>query len=155
MAEEQELRYLVRVANTDLAGQKRLGHALTKIKGVSFMLSNCLCKISGLDPVMQAGSLTDAQIKKIEDILTKPIDSGVPLWLLNRRKDVETGEDLHIIGGDIRFTKENDVKRLQKTRSRRGYRHASGLPMRGQRTKSNFRRSKSRGKGGLGVKKKK
>jgi len=151
---EQEHRYLVRVANTDLKGEMQLGNGLAKIKGVSYMLSNCLCKLSQIDPFMKVGVITDAQIERIEGILANPLQNGVPLWMLNRRKDVETGEDIHLLGGDLRFTKQNDLKRLMKTRSYKGFRHAVGLPLRGQRTKSNFRKSKSRGKGGLGVKKK-
>jgi len=52
--------------------------------------------------------------------------------------------------GDLKFTKENDIKLLKKVKSYRGMRHALGLPVRGQRTKSNFRRNK--GKASLGVK---
>jgi len=154
-AQEQELRYLVRVANTDLKGEQHIGQGLTNIKGVSFMLANCLCKLAKIDPTVKAGLLSDAQVKSIEEVLNNPLEQGVPLWMLNRRKDVESGKDLHLLGGDLRFTKENDLKRMMKTRSYKGFRHAVGLPVRGQRTKSNFRKSKSRGKGGLGVKKKK
>ena len=151
---EQELRYLVRVANTDLKGEQQLCNGLTKIKGVSHMLSNCLCKLSQIDPRIKVGTISDAHIERIEGILADPLANGVPLWMLNRRKDVETGKDMHLLGGDLKFTKDNDLKRLMKTRSYKGFRHAVGLPLRGQRTKSNFRKSKSRGKGGLGVKKK-
>jgi len=152
MAQEEELQYLVRVANTDLAGPKPLYHALCKIKGVSFVFSRMLCHLSKLDPAMKAGYLTDEQVQQIERILADPIGNGAPVWILNRRKDVETGADMHLLTGDLKFTLENDVKRLKKTRSYRGFRHAAGQPTRGQRTRSNFRRSKSRGKGGLGVK---
>ena len=81
-----------------------------------------------------------------------PLKYNAPSWILNRRKNYEDGKDYHIITGNLSFAEENDVKKLKKIRSYRGVRHGMGLPVRGQRTKSNFRRNK--GKGSLGVKKK-
>ena len=54
--------------------------------------------------------------------------------------------------GDLIFSKQQDVRRLQKIKSYRGLRHAANLPLRGQRTKSNFRRNKGKA---VGVKRKK
>jgi len=79
--------------------------------------------------------------------------SKLPEFLLNRRKDFETGEDAHLIGTDLDMKKEFDIRRLKKIRSYRGLRHAFKHPTRGQRTRSNFR-----GKGkkkAVGVKSKK
>ena len=81
-----------------------------------------------------------------------PKKFNIPLWLLNRRKDPETNEDKHLITDDIRFVQENDVKILKKIKSYKGVRHMHGLPTRGQRTKSNFRRNKGNV---IGVKRKK
>ena len=72
--------------------------------------------------------------------------------MLNRRKNYEDRKNIHVITGDLIFSNENDIKRLKKIRSYRGVRHGMGLPLRGQRTKSNFRKNK--GKSSLGVKKK-
>ncbi len=75
---------------------------------------------------------------------------GTPVWMLNRRKDLELGEDRHLITSDLTFTQDNDIKMLKKIRSYKGVRHILGQPVRGQRTKSNFRKNK--GKVHLGVK---
>ena len=75
----------------------------------------------------------------------------IPKYILNRRKDSETGEDKHLTGSDLELQNEFDVKRLKKIKSYKGYRHASGLPLRGQRTRSNFRKNRSKG---AGIKKK-
>jgi len=64
--------------------------------------------------------------------------------MLNRRKDLETGEDKHIIMGDITYTLENDKKREMKLRSYKGIRYPARLTVRGQRTKSNFRLNKGK-----------
>ena len=68
--------------------------------------------------------------------------------MLNRRKDIETGEDKHLLGSDLKLRKEFDLKRMKNIRSYKGVRHALGLPVRGQSTRSHFHKGKS-----LGVKK--
>ena len=150
--EKENYKYIIRIANTDLDGKKQILLALQKIKGVGHMYANMLCHNSGLPIDKIAGKLSDAEIKKLNETL-KDI-SKVPTWMLNRRKDRQTGEDQHIITGDLQFTKENDLKRLKKIKCYRGIRHMFGLTCRGQKTKSNFRRNKNKGKGGLGVKRK-
>ena len=139
-----EIRHLVRIANTDLDGEKKLLFALRRIKGVNTMMANALCKITGYDPDKKVGELKKEEITKIEDILSTPIKNGIPVWMLNRRKDPETGSTTHLISNDLIFTRNNDIKRLKKIRSYRGTRHQHGLPSRGQRTKSNFRKNKGK-----------
>jgi len=148
-----EFKHIIRIANTDLAGEKSIGNALRKIKGVGVMYANMACKIAGIDSTKKAGDLLDIEAKKLDEIIREPLKFGAPKWMINRRKDYETGEDKHLIISDLQFTKENDIKRMKKIKSYKGMRHAWGLPVRGQRTKSNFRRNK--GKGSLGVSRKK
>jgi small subunit ribosomal protein S13 len=150
MTGKEEFKHLVRIANTDLDGNASLSKALTKIKGVGFMYSNMICSLTGIEKNKKAGNLAEEDIKKIESALTSPSKFNVPEWMLNRRKDVEDGTSKHLVSGNLLFTHENDIKMLKKIRCYRGVRHTSGLPVRGQRTKSNFRRNK--GKVSLGVK---
>ena len=75
----------------------------------------------------------------------------IPDYLLNRRGDFKTNENKQLVSSDLELQKEFDIKRLKKIKSYRGYRHASGLPLRGQGTKSNFRKNKKKG---AGIKKK-
>lgn len=149
MSEQQEVRHIVRILNTDLKGEKALSSALRGIKGVSFMLSSAICKITKLDENKKAGLLNESDIAKIESVAKEPIKHGVPIWMLNRRRDYETNMDMHLLGTDVKFVQENDIKVLKKIKSYRGLRHMKGLPVRGQRTRSNFRTNK--GKGSLGV----
>ena len=65
---------------------------------------------------------------------------------------MESGEDQHVSGADLKLRREFDIKRLKKIRSYRGIRHVANLPVRGQRTKANFRRN--RGKSVAATKKK-
>lgn len=149
---EQEFRHIIRVVNTDLDGNRKVIDALRKIKGVSFMYANMACAFSAIDREKKAGYLTDGEAEKLSQIITNPLKFGAPSWMLNRRADYESGADKHVLTGDIKFTQENDLKRLKMIKSRRGLRHIFGLPVRGQRTKSNFRRNKGKV---LGVKRSK
>lgn len=154
-SEQQSTKHLVRVMNTDLQGEKPLYVALTKIRGVDFMLSNAVCHVCNFDRTEKTGNLTDSQVEALNSTIRDPQSQGIPQWLLNRRFDPETGEDRHILGGDIKFIQGNDIKAKQKTKSYHGLRHQKGLPVRGQKTKNNFRRTKNKGGGSLGVKRKK
>ena len=142
--ENKNFKHIIRIANTDLKGEKPLFMALQKIKGVSFMFANALCVAAGLDPLRKAGSLSDEEEAQLNKVIAEPDAHGIPNWLLNRRKDLETGLDLHLIGGDIKFYKENDINLLRKIKSYRSLKHAARLPVRGQRTKSNFRPNKGK-----------
>ena len=147
-----EFKHIIRVANTDLQGNKRILIAMKKIKGVDVIFSNATLSIAGIDKAKKAGDLIDAEVEKINEILQNPLSFGIPDWMLNRRSDYETGEDMHLIGPTLKLVKEDDIKRLKKTKTYKGLRHQWGLTVRGQRTKSNFRRSKGKG---MGVKRKK
>ncbi len=141
---DKEIKYIVRVANTDLDGFKPASIALTKIKGVGRMLSNFICQAAGVDRDKKAGELSDGEVGKLSDITQDPKRAGAPSWLLNRRKDYETGEDVHLITAELKFVTDNDIKRLKKIKSYRGMRHQARLPLRGQRTASNFRHNKTK-----------
>ena len=56
-------------------------------------------------------------IKKIEETITNPIKFGIPSWMVNRRKDTETGEDRHLVGTDLKFMQEQDIKRVIRIKS--------------------------------------
>jgi len=148
---DKEFKHLVRIANTDLDGNKTLHQALTNIKGVGFSLANAILHQAAVDKDKKTGHLTDAEIKKISQVLDGFSKSDAPAWLFNRRRDFETGEDKHLTGVDLHMAKDFDIKRLKKIKAYRGIRHMFGLPSRGQRTKANFRRNKGKV---TGVKKK-
>jgi len=145
-----EFRQIVRVVNTDLDGNKPIYHALRKIKGINFSMSNAVCRQLKIDSNKKAGDLSDDEIKKIENLIKEPKE--LPPWLLNRRKDFDTGEDIHLVVSDLKFRKEFDIKRLQKIKSYRGIRLALGLPVRGQRTKAHFRKGSAVGVRKKGIK---
>lgn len=140
--EKEDKRTLIRIASTDIPGILSVYAGLTKIKGVSWSFSNAVCKSLGIDKNKKISSLTDKEIEKIISFIKNP---NLPTWLLNRRRDIETGLDKHLIMSDLDLTKEFDIRRMKKTRSYKGARHAFGLPVRGQRTRAHFRKGKALG----------
>jgi small subunit ribosomal protein S13 len=133
----EEVKGIIRIANTDIIGGKSIYNGLRKIKGVSFMFCNAICNLLNLEKNKQIGTLNQDDVKKIESLIENP--SKLPSWLLNRRKDYETGKNMHLTGSNLSLNKEFDIKRLKKLKSYRGIRHAIGQPTRGQRTRSHFR----------------
>jgi len=146
---KKEEERIVRILSKDIEGGMKLYPGLTKIKGVSWSLSNAVCKKLKFDKLRKIGSLTDEEIKKISEFIKNP---EVPNHLINRQKDFDTGENRHLVGSDLELRKEFDIKRLKKIKSYRGLRHSIKLPLRGQRTRGNFRPNKMKG---AGIKKKK
>jgi len=136
----EEIRHIVRIAGHDLDGRKALHHALLGIKGVSFSLARAVAYAANIDPFRKLGTLTEEEVKKIEAVLKDPVAHGIPSWMLNRRKDYETGKDMHLVGGEIDLYVKMDIDREKRIRSRRGIRHELGLPVRGQRTRTTGRK---------------
>jgi len=145
-----EFRHIVRVSGTDLRGELQIQLALTGIKGVGQMMARSIAILAGCNPIDKMGDITDEQVKNLERILESPLDNGIPTWMLNRRKDMETGTDLHVTGSKLAISFREDINNMRKMRAYRGIRHELGLPARGQRTKSSFRTGSS-----IGVRRKK
>ena len=145
----QEYRHILRIMGTDMQGTLKTVYALTNIKGLSLSLSNAILKKAGVNPDVRVGFLTETEINKIEDIIKEPTKYNLPNWLFNRRKDAETGKDVHLTSADLMLRTKTDIDQEKAIRSWRGYRHAYGLKVRGQHTKTTGRAGKS-----LGVKKK-
>lgn len=134
-----EARAIVRVAGTDLDGEKAILYALRKIKGVSFSIGKAICEVAGFDPKIKLGSLNEKDIEKLENIIKNPINFGIPVFFVNRRKDIETGKDLHLSSSDVDVARRFDIQRYVDLKTYRGWRHMLGQPVRGQRTRSSFR----------------
>ena len=129
---------IVRILSKDIEGNVKIYPGLTKIKGISWSFSNAVCNALKIDKNKKIGDLTEKEIALISEFIKNP---KLPKFLLNRRFDFETGEDSHLNGIDLELKNEFDIKRLKKIKNYRGFRHMSGLTVRGQRTKGNFRRN--------------
>ncbi len=145
----EEFRYRLRIIDTDVDGTLKTSYALSKIKGIGLSLANAMLKKADINPNKRAGFLTETDVEKIEEVIKDPAKHGLPTWCLNRRKDAETGKDGNFISADLVLRNKMDIEQMKIIKSWRGYRHAYGLKVRGQRTKTTGRAGKA-----LGVKKK-
>ena len=134
---KQETEMLVRILQTDIPGSKNLFSGLSRIKGVSFSVVNSVCKNTGIDKKRKISSLSPQEIDKLSKEIKNP---QIPYFNKNRRYDFETGETKHLVTTELDLKKEFDIKRLKKIKTYKGIRHSRGLPVRGQRTKSHFRK---------------
>jgi len=139
---DEEVKGIVRVLGTNIMGNDIFEVGVLKIRGVA--------QVAGISPKTKVGNIPPEKIKIIETIIENPINNGIPVWLVNRRKDYETGENVHVVGPKLLMSLREDLNRMKKMKSYKGVRHQLGLPVRGQRTKSSFRKGTS-----LGVQRKK
>ena len=138
-SKQDEIKHLVRIANTDLEGKKSVQNSITGIKGINRRIARIISDRSNVDPTATIGYLEDEKIDSLKKTIEE-IESILPTWMLNRRKDLLTGDDKHILATDILLTKTEDLNTLKKTRSYRGVRHERGHKVRGQRTRSSGRK---------------
>ena len=136
----QEYRHIVRIVGNDIPGEKKTLIGLTQVRGIGYNFANAILDSLKINPNTNIGYLTESQVQSIEKILKNPLEVNFPTWFLNRRKDIQTGEDKHLITSDIAFTVRNDIEREKATNSWRGFRHMYGLKVRGQRTRTTGRK---------------
>lgn len=143
-----DFKYIVRLSNSDVDGEKNVVYGLTSVKGIGVPMATLIADETGIARYMKMGDLTDAQVDKLQEAINN-INKNAPGWMLNHRKDYDTGDDIHLIGSDIDMRLRDEINILKKIRSYRGIRHERGLTVRGQRTRANNRKGLA-----LGVSKK-
>ena len=141
--EEKQQANLIRILSTDINANHSILFGLSNIKGIGVMFSNAVCNVLKLDKNAKLSTLSDKDIERIEEFLSNPEMPGIPSWLKNQRKDYESGEDLHLTAKDIDFNLLQLRRRVGKLKTYKSLRYRARLPVRGQRTKSNFRRNKT------------
>ena len=144
----QEFRHIVRIAGKDIPGTKKTIIGISQVKGMGYNFAKSILDILKINPNSNVGFLTESQVEEIEKAMKNPSSVNIPPWFLNRRKDIDTGGDLHLITSDIDFNVRNDIEREKGMSSWRGFRHTYGLKVRGQRTRTTGRKG-----GAVGVRK--
>jgi len=141
----REFNYIVRLHGTNIDGTKMVPYAITEVKGVGIRLARSIVKQLELDATERLGSLSDTDVRRLEEAIDDPSTVGLPIWMLNRRKDPMTGKDLHLLASDLDLRVKDDIDLMRETRSWKGERHARGLKVRGQHTKTTGRTGRSVG----------
>ena len=111
---------MARISGVDLPRDKRIEIGLTYVYGIGRATSNRLLKEAGVNPDTRVRDLTDDEVKKISAVI----------------------DENHIVEGDLKREIALNIKRLQEIGCYRGIRHRKGLPVRGQKTKTNARTRK-------------
>lgn len=142
---QREFKPRVRIAGLDIDGNLKVVYGLARIKGVGVSFANAIVRLLGIPYDIRIGYLTEEEILKLEDAMRNPTKYGVPEWMLNRRKDPVTGQNLHYIGSDVDIVIREDIERMKRTNSWKGIRHALGLKVRGQHTRTTGRKGKTVG----------
>lgn len=128
-----------RKLRSQVDGNAKIEHSLTQIKGIGRRFAQAIVRIAGVDSNLRIGAVPEKDLNRIEEIIINPIEHGIPHWMVNRPKDLRTGEDLHIIANKLEITIKRDIDRMKKIKSYKGVRHHLKLKVRGQRTKSTGR----------------
>jgi len=134
----EDFRYIVRLANTDLRGDRSVVYALTGVRGIGVRVAEMIADLAGLPRGEPIGNLKEAQTDKIVEILGTLSDLAPP-WFVNRQREWSSGADVHVFGADIDLLLRDDLNRMRMIRSYKGVRHEQGQKVRGQRTRSNGR----------------
>lgn len=147
--ESKNFRGVIRIVGKDLKGELDLSRALSHIKGIGQNLASSLARIIeaqfSIAKTTPVGELTDEQIGKIETVLKDPQKFGIKQFMLNRRRDIESGKDKHLVATDLTFQSRQDIQRHKDTRDWVGWRHLIGQKVRGQRTRNTGRTGMSVG----------
>ncbi|WP_018258372.1 30S ribosomal protein S13 [Halomicrobium katesii] len=136
--DEEELRYFVRIGQTDLDGTKSVERSLTDMNGIGKRAARIIAEKAGVDRQALFGALDDDDIEAVVEKVEGYADE-VPEWLTNHQNDFYSGETTHEIGNDLQMQRRADVNRMQMIDSYKGVRHKRGQKVRGQRTKSTGR----------------
>jgi len=136
---DENFNYIVRIVNTDINGENNIVQGLTQIKGIGRHMATFIADTAGVDRKIKFGNLPEPEIERLKEVLEN-LDEYAPTWMLNYRKDMYTGENLHLISTDITSRLRDDINMMKMIRSYRGVRHELGLKVRGQRSSSNGRK---------------
>jgi small subunit ribosomal protein S13 len=120
-------------------GNAKVEYGLTQIKGIGRRFAQAVIMIANVSPEMRIGAVPEKDLNRIEEIILDPVGNGIPNWMVNRIKDLRTGEDRHLLGNQLEITVKRDIDRMKRNKSYKGVRHHLHLKVRGQRTKSTGR----------------
>lgn len=138
-AKQQKAAQIIRFAETNIDATKPVIAGIRNVRGISHVMANAIVSRMGMRG-RKINELGEAELAQVEKAVYNPESLGIPLWMVNRRKDWTDGTDRHLIASKLEFAVRNDINRMKKMRTYKGMRHSAGQPVRGQRTRSSFRK---------------
>lgn len=150
LIQPEKFQHILRVLNTNIDGRRKVGYALTAIKGVGRRFAHVVVRKADVDGTKRAGELTEEEVERVVTIINNPRQYKIPDWFLNRQKDIKDGKFSQATSNSLDTKVREDIERMKKIRLHRGLRHYWNLRVRGQHTKTTGRRGRT-----VGVSKKK
>ncbi|MGC8681997.1 MAG: 30S ribosomal protein S13 [Candidatus Acidifodinimicrobium sp.] len=135
---------IIRIGDTDLDGDKSVISQLIRIYGVSASYANAIINALNLEAKTKLQDLNEETINKLKEALINPQKYGIPLWLLNWQKEVESGVSKHKVGSELKSKNALNLQQIKLLRTFRGIRHQFGYKVRGQKTRSRGANEKGR-----------
>lgn len=140
---DKAVESIVRIAGRDINGRYRIELALLHIRGIGHNMAHALTiaadRIYSIKPETTLGSLSDEQLSKLETLIKDPLKAQIPAYMVNRRRDLETNADMHLVGTDLTVKNRQDIDFDIRIQTWRGFRHQYRQKVRGQRTRSTGR----------------
>jgi small subunit ribosomal protein S13 len=135
---KKDFHFIVHLANTDLDGNKKSVVALMKIKGLGKRVAERIAVVTKLDSKVKIGSYPESKYAELEEAISS-ISKDFPHWMVNRPRELESGDSRHAIGTEVDIAVREDINRMKMIRCYKGIRHETGQKVRGQRTRANGR----------------
>ena len=135
---DENFRYIVRLVNTDVDGNKDVVIGLNSVKGVGMRAAEIIAKMAGVPRNVKMGDLSEEKTTELEKLILD-YSEKVPHWMVNRQSDWSSGVDMHLVGVDVEMYWRDDVNMMRMIRCYKGIRHETGQKVRGQRSRSNGR----------------
>ena len=136
--EAEDIRYFVRIGQTDLDGTKSVERSLTDMNGIGHRAARIIAERAEVDRRDVFGKLDEEEIDRVVELVEGYVDE-VPEWMANHQRAFFSGETTHEIGNELDMTRRRDINRMKMIDSYKGVRHKRGQKVRGQRTKSTGR----------------
>merc|ERR1711890_42934 len=141
----ENFQHILRIQNTNIDGNRKIGFALTSIRGMGRRFTDLVLKKADVDCAKRAGQITEEELERIQTTMAQPKNFKIPVWFLNRQRDIKDGKDGQLTSNNLDNKLREDLERMKKTRIHRGIRHYWGLRVKGQKTKTTGRHGRTVG----------
>ncbi len=136
---QQKAAQIIRFVETNVDATGTALNGIRNVRGIGHVMANAIVNKMGLRG-KRLNELSEAELASLEQAVYNPAGIGIPIWMLNRRKDWYDGADRHFVASKLELSVKTDINLMKKMRTHKGIRHGLGLPVRGQRTRSSFRK---------------
>src|SRR5207245_9479703 len=110
----REFRLILRVLGADVDGTKKVPFGLSRIRGVGPNFAQAVVKVARISPEAGIGSLSEAEIARLEEVIKDPAKHGIRSRLFNSRKDIESGRDMHLVGQDVVLRTQANIALVER-----------------------------------------